>query len=159
VYFVRGRLPRQRLKVKAKATRDTKYLLVLEKKQGTSAHELCAGLPTEFEDYMNYIRNLRDEDLPDYQHLRKIFNKLFRRQGFEYKNVFDWTIREFLRLEPDAQESLVSEVWMNGEERRLRSHEARQHVERGDDILDMHLRRINRHAYHDFHAFPHTSNS
>ena len=57
---------------------------------------------------MNYVNNLRDEDRPDYQHLRKMFGKLFRRQGFEYDNVFDWTIREFLRLEPDAQESLAS---------------------------------------------------
>ncbi|KIW24846.1 uncharacterized protein PV07_10534 [Cladophialophora immunda] len=104
VYFMRGRLPWQGLKAK----RDAKYLLVLEKKQTISAHELCAGLPSEFEDYMNYVRNLRDEDQPDYQHLRKIFNKLFRRQGFEYDNAFDWTIREFLRLEPKAQESLAS---------------------------------------------------
>ena len=35
------------------------------------------------------------------------FNKLFRRQGFEYDNVFDWTIQEFLR-QPNAQESLAS---------------------------------------------------
>ncbi|KAK5442638.1 hypothetical protein LTS15_010956 [Exophiala xenobiotica] len=95
VYFIRGRLPWQGLKAK----RDVKYLLVLEKKQGTSAHDLCAGLPAEFEEYMNYVRNLRDEDQPDYPHLRNMFKKLFRRQGFEYDNVFDWTIREFLRLE------------------------------------------------------------
>ncbi|KAK5203065.1 hypothetical protein LTR41_011187 [Exophiala xenobiotica] len=95
VYFIRGRLPWQGLKAK----RDAKYLLVLGKKQGTSAHDLCAGLPAEFEEYMNYVRNLRDEDQPDYPHLRNMFKKLFRRQGFEYDNVFDWTIREFLRLE------------------------------------------------------------
>ncbi|KAK5214988.1 hypothetical protein LTR72_011921, partial [Exophiala xenobiotica] len=54
VYFIRGRLPWQGLR----ANRDAKYLLVLEKKQGTSAHDLCAGLPAEFEEYMNYVRNL-----------------------------------------------------------------------------------------------------
>ncbi|KAK5188737.1 hypothetical protein LTR72_011684 [Exophiala xenobiotica] len=97
VYFIRGRLPWQGLKAK----RDTKYLLVLEKKQDTSAHDLCAGLPAGFEEYMNYVHNLRDEDQPDYPHLRNTFNKLFRREGFEYDNVFDWTIREFLGLEPD----------------------------------------------------------
>jgi hypothetical protein len=37
-----------------------------------------------------------------------LVTKLFRRQGFEYDNVFDWTIREFLRLEPDAQEPFAS---------------------------------------------------
>jgi hypothetical protein len=88
VYFMRGRLPWQGLKAK----RHAKYPLVLEKKQATSASELCAGLPAEFADYINYVHNLRDEDRPDYQHLRKIFTKLFRRQGFEYDSVFDWTI-------------------------------------------------------------------
>lgn len=104
VYFMRGRLPWQGLKAKG----DAKNLLVLEKKQATSANELCAGLPTEFADYMNYVYNLRYEDRPDYQSLRKKFKGLFHRQGFENDNVFDWTIREFQRLEPDAQESLPS---------------------------------------------------
>ncbi|KAK5189052.1 hypothetical protein LTR96_010935 [Exophiala xenobiotica] len=118
VYFIRGRFPWQGFKAK----RDAKHLLVLEKKQATSASELCAGLPTEFEEYMDYVPNLRYEDRPDYRHLRKMFNKLFRRQGFEYGNVFDWTIPEFLRLEPNTQEPLAS----NGCTRAARSrhHEA-----------------------------------
>ncbi|KAK5397855.1 hypothetical protein LTR06_011559, partial [Exophiala xenobiotica] len=85
------------------AKRDAKYLLVLGKKQGISAHDLCAGLPAEFEEYMHYVHDLRDEDQPDYQHLRKMFGRLFRRRGYEYDNVFDWTIREFLKLEPAAK--------------------------------------------------------
>jgi casein kinase I family protein HRR25 len=104
VYFMRGRLPWQGLKAK----RHAKYLLVLEMKQATSSSELCSGLPKEFVDYMNYVQELRGEDRPDYQHLRKIFTNLFRRQGFEYDNVFDWTIREFQRLEPDVQEPPAS---------------------------------------------------
>jgi hypothetical protein len=55
VYFMRGRLTWQGLKAK----RLAKYPLVLEKKQATSASELCAGLPTEFADSMNYMRDLR----------------------------------------------------------------------------------------------------
>ena len=31
------------------------------------------------------------------------FNDLFRRQGFEYDNVFDWTILEFQRLEAESE--------------------------------------------------------
>ena len=99
VYFMRGKLPWQGLKAK----RDAKYLQVLEKKQVTSPSELCAGLPSEFEDYMTYVRSLQDEDQPDYQGLRKMFDKLFREQGFELDSVYDWTIREFQRLEPAAQ--------------------------------------------------------
>lgn len=70
--------------------------------------ELCAGLPKPFEKYMRYVHELHDEDVPDYQGLRKLFDKLFREQGFERDNVFDWTIREFQRLEPDVQEPHAS---------------------------------------------------
>jgi hypothetical protein len=42
---------------------------------------------------------LLNEDKPDYGYLRKMFRNLFRRQGFEYDNVFDWTIRELEKLE------------------------------------------------------------
>ncbi|KIW24259.1 uncharacterized protein PV07_09987 [Cladophialophora immunda] len=58
VYFMRGRLPWQGLKAKW----DAQYLLVLEKKQATSASEFCAGLPTKFVDYFDYVHNLPDED-------------------------------------------------------------------------------------------------
>lgn len=104
VYFMRGKLPWQGLKAK----RYDKYLRVLEMKRATSSSELCEGLPQELTDYMNYVHNLRENDQPDYQHLRKMFTRLFRRQGYEYDNVFDWTIREFQRLESEAQEPLVS---------------------------------------------------
>ncbi|KAK7894624.1 hypothetical protein LTR67_006386 [Exophiala xenobiotica] len=99
-----GRLPWQGLKAK----RDAKELLVLEKKQATSTSELCDGLPTQFEEYMSYVRNLRYEDQPDYRHLREMFKRLFRRQGFEYDDVFDWTLQEFQRLETETQEPLAS---------------------------------------------------
>jgi hypothetical protein len=87
----------------------------LEKKQVTSASELCAGLPTEFEDYMDYVHSLHDENQPDYQGLPEMFDELFREQGIEHDNVFDWTIREFQRLEPAAQEPLA---FKNADDRR-----------------------------------------
>ena len=106
VYFLRGKLPWQGLKAK----RGAKYLLVLEMKQATSASELCAGLPAPFEKYMRYVHNLHDGDLPDYRGLRKMFDKTFSEQGFERDNVFDWTIREFQRLESVAQQPPASKV-------------------------------------------------
>ena len=99
VYFMRGRLPWQGLKA---TSGEDRYRRVLEMKQTVRMSELCAGLPTEFVDYMEYVRTLLDDDIPDYRYLRKIFDNLFHRQGFESDNVFDWTIREFHRLEAES---------------------------------------------------------
>ena len=46
-------------------------------KQTASVSDLCADLPTEFADYMNYVHNLRYEDRPDYGSLRKMLKDLF----------------------------------------------------------------------------------
>jgi len=43
---------------------------------------------------MDYCRNLKFEEKPDYTYLRRIFKDLFNRNGFEYDYVYDWNILE-----------------------------------------------------------------
>lgn len=100
VYFRKGRLPWQGLK---SVTGEAKYLHVLEMKQEISVEELCADLPPEFARYMHYVRQLQEDERPDYRHLRKLFNDLFKRRRFQNDEVFDWTIREFNRLEAELR--------------------------------------------------------
>ena len=105
LYFLHGSLPWQGLKA---PSRHEKYRLVFERKKTITVSELCQGLPVEFITYMNYVRGLAYQDKPDYKYLRKLFDHLFRCQGFEHDNVFDWTIREFERLSPVDQYRLIS---------------------------------------------------
>ncbi|EXJ80936.1 CK1/CK1/CK1-D protein kinase [Capronia epimyces CBS 606.96] len=97
VYFLKGKLPWQGLRG------EGKYRRVLEMKQTIPVDELCADLPPEFASYMHHVRHPNEDDLPDYRYLRKLFSNLFHREGFENDNVFDWTIREFIRLEAESQ--------------------------------------------------------
>jgi len=46
------------------------------KKMGTPTEVLCKGQPQEFVTYMNYCKNLRFEDKPDYTYLRNLFKDL-----------------------------------------------------------------------------------
>ena len=105
LYFLHGSLPWQGLQA---FSRQEKHRLVLEWKKTIKVAELCHDLPAEFATYMSYIRDMGDQEKPDYKHLRDLFNRLFRRQGFEYDNVFDWTIREFERLPCMDQQRLVA---------------------------------------------------
>lgn len=95
LYFLLGSLPWQGLKA---SNRQEKYRLVFERKKTIEVAELYHGLPAEFATYLSYIRGLGDQGQPDYKYLRILFDSLFRREGFEYDNVFDWTIREFEKL-------------------------------------------------------------
>ncbi|CAG9824721.1 unnamed protein product [Phaedon cochleariae] len=92
MYFNRGSLPWQGLKA---ATKRQKYERISEKKMSTPIEELCKGYPIEFPTYLNYCRQLRFEERPDYSYLRQLFRTLFHRQGFTYDYVFDWNMLKF----------------------------------------------------------------
>lgn len=72
LYFLRGNLPWQGLKA---ATNKQKYEKIGEKKQSTSVKELCDGYPDEFGQYLLYARNLRFDQAPDYDYLKRLFDK------------------------------------------------------------------------------------
>ncbi|KAI5963141.1 hhp1 [Candida pseudojiufengensis] len=100
IYFCRGSLPWQGLKA---ATKRQKYDRIMEKKMTTPNNILCKGLPTEFLDYMNYIKTLRFDDKPDYAYLRKLFRDLFKKENYRYDYVFDWTLYKFQQEKQRAQ--------------------------------------------------------
>jgi hypothetical protein len=102
LYFIRGSLPWQGLKAESEKQRET---LILEKKKATSVEELCDGLAKGFKEYMVHVRALGFKDKPDYAYLRRIFRNSFLREGFEYDNVFDWTILKFLMASQDSNRS------------------------------------------------------
>jgi hypothetical protein len=45
--------------------------------------------------YMNYCRNLKFEETPNYQFLRRLFKELYHKCCFEHDFIFDWTIQRF----------------------------------------------------------------
>jgi casein kinase 1 alpha len=92
MYFNRGSLPWQGLKVQKAATKKQKYEKISEKKMSTPVEILCKGFSAEFAMYLNYCRGLRFEEAPDYMYLRQLFRILFRTLNHQYDYVFDWTI-------------------------------------------------------------------
>ncbi|KAM9912935.1 hypothetical protein OXX69_002094 [Metschnikowia pulcherrima] len=92
IYFCRGSLPWQGLKA---ATKRQKYDRIMEKKMTIPNDVLTKGLPDKFLEYMNYVKNLRFDDKPNYAYLRNLFRDLFKRESYRYDYVFDWTLYKF----------------------------------------------------------------
>jgi serine/threonine protein kinase len=88
VYFLKGTLPWQGLKAKDPKLKQKQ---ILEKKLSTSIESLCQGLPVEFVQYFQHVRELNFEQKPDYQFLRRIFKDLYYRKDTNADPVFDWT--------------------------------------------------------------------
>jgi serine/threonine protein kinase len=57
-----------------------------------SPEQLCKGHPPEFLSYIVYCRSLLFEEHPDYNYLKHLFKELYKREGFCYDAIFDWSI-------------------------------------------------------------------
>ena len=43
---------------------------------------------------MGYCRDLKFEEKPDYNYLRRMFKDLFNRMGYEFDYNYEWTVLE-----------------------------------------------------------------
>lgn len=87
LYFLRGSLPWQGLKA---PTNKQKYEKISEKKQTTQIEELINGFPKEFGDYLEYVRNLKFEQEPDYNYLRSLMDKVLDSINEQADGYYDW---------------------------------------------------------------------
>ena len=89
MYFLRGSLPWQGLKIKSK---EDRYKKILDKKKETSSEDLCKGFPEEFREFVEYTRNLDYYEQPDYEMLRnKFLNLVTKKIGETFDYIYDWT--------------------------------------------------------------------
>jgi len=96
-YFLRGSLPWQGLQARS---RDEKFARIRDMKKLTKAADLFEGLPREFERYLDYVRGMRRDELPNYQRVRDVFRKLAAQSNITYDAEFDWVVKERETGEP-----------------------------------------------------------
>ena len=95
MYFLRGNLPWQGLKVKSK---ENRYAKILEKKKETTSEQLCKNFPEEFKDFLEYAKNLEYTEQPKYDlYKSKFFNLVVNQLGESFDYIYDWTTEHDLR--------------------------------------------------------------
>ena len=102
IYLKNGFLPWQGIKSK---NRSEKNELILKKKFNTSVNELCINLPYEFIAFINYIKELKFEDKPNYLYLKELLGIIFNKNSFIYDLSFDFSyIFENIERKEDLSE-------------------------------------------------------
>ena len=91
MYFLRGSLPWQGIPGKNK---DERYKKILQKKEETTAHELCKDFPEEFEKYIDYTRNMEYEEDPDYERLKEYFKNIIEEKNENFDYIYIWSTEE-----------------------------------------------------------------
>eukprot|EP01015_Nassula_variabilis_P006331 TRINITY_DN14816_c0_g1_i2.p1 TRINITY_DN14816_c0_g1~~TRINITY_DN14816_c0_g1_i2.p1 ORF type:complete len:285 (+),score=13.16 TRINITY_DN14816_c0_g1_i2:204-1058(+) len=92
VYFLKGKLPWQHYESQDKKQQFQK---IGEEKWSTKLETLCTGLNKEIQEYLTYCSNLKFDEEPNYEYLKKLLNDLFVKEGYEYDYFYDWTSLEF----------------------------------------------------------------
>ena len=88
LYFLRGNLPWQGLKINKK---EDRYKKILDTKRLVSSKELCIGFPDEFCQFVDYCRNLKFEEEPDYDYLKGLLKKVMIDNDFVLDFIYDWS--------------------------------------------------------------------
>ena len=88
IYFLKGKLPWQNIKVKDK---EEKFKKILQKKLEISSSELCFGIPKEFEIFLEYVKNLKYDEKPDYNMLKDLLYKVMKDGNYKNDYIYDWT--------------------------------------------------------------------
>uniref|UniRef100_A0A8B9JRY7 non-specific serine/threonine protein kinase n=1 Tax=Astyanax mexicanus TaxID=7994 RepID=A0A8B9JRY7_ASTMX len=83
MYFLRGSLPWQGLKVRSTSAG-----------KNTPIEVLCENFPEEMATYLRYVRRLDFFEKPDYEYLRTLFTELFERKGYTFDYTYDWVGRQ-----------------------------------------------------------------
>ena len=60
------------------------------KKKATTAKELCDGYPKQLENFINYTRNLKFMEVPNYDYLRNLLKEVIALENSEIDFYYDW---------------------------------------------------------------------
>ena len=93
IYFTKGSLPWQGLPAK---TKQEKYQKIMEVKCKVPSGELCAQLPIQIKNMLDYAKNLRFDEQPDYNHFRIQLKELFISSHYKYDYIFDWLKKDYV---------------------------------------------------------------
>ena len=97
LYFLRGSLPWQGIKI---SNKEDRYRKICEIKKNTSIKELCSGLPNELETILTYVRNLEFKQVPDYNYLKLLLKNILVNNNSCIDFFYDWN-REKPKIEKD----------------------------------------------------------
>ena len=87
LYFLKGSLPWQGLKINNK---EERYKKICEIKKNIPVKELCSGLPNEFETILDYVKNLKFTQVPNYNYLKSLLKNILEKNNSCIDFFFDW---------------------------------------------------------------------
>ena len=94
IFFMKKRLPWQG--IKGRTYKECYHKLFLMKKY-MKIEELCKGLPKEIIEYMNYAKEMKFEQEPNYKYLKDLFRTILKKNNIIFdKYIYSWCRKDVL---------------------------------------------------------------
>ncbi|CAK76717.1 unnamed protein product (macronuclear) [Paramecium tetraurelia] len=108
MYFLRGSLPWQNLRAN---NQKEKYDRIMEKKLATSSETLCKNYPQQLLQFVDYTKNLKFDEKPDYQFIKNLFISIMQENELRMEYIYDWddedTQRDKIQIRNDEKNDLL----------------------------------------------------
>ena len=133
IYFLKGYLPWQGFKVKVK---EDRYKKILEKKKEINSEKLCEDLPSIFQIFVDYTRNLEYLEEPDYDKFKNIFfNYVTNELNETFEFLYDWTTSFDINQRKVFHNNLISNFQISEKKKYLEKESGRLHKRNKKDEL------------------------
>ncbi|CAD8045666.1 unnamed protein product [Paramecium sonneborni] len=87
IYLLRGNLPWQNI---TSSSDKEKTKLVGKFKMELDLKDLCKGLPSEFQSYLDYVYKLKFVSTPNYKYLQSLFKRIAEQNNISFDRKYDW---------------------------------------------------------------------
>ena len=115
LYFFRGSVPWQNLKIKSRVER---FNVINDIKKKINYKVLCQNLPDKLYDFGMYVKNLKFEEDPNYKYMQKLFYSILADICEENDDKFSWikesnislSHKNFLKEKPSSHKRLFEKI-------------------------------------------------
>lgn len=63
-------------------------------KMNMAEEDICDGCPAQFSQFLKYVKSLKFDERPNYEHINSLFKDLAEEKNYVYDEVFDWYLIE-----------------------------------------------------------------
>ena len=114
IYLIKGKLPWSKIK---SGTISERFNNTLNLKKNITNEELCKNLPSEFCDYIKYVKSLKFQEEPNYLYLKNLFIKVLDKMQETNDLCFSWRKIKLSKKEEQIQYSTIMST-LNGLKRK-----------------------------------------
>jgi len=90
-------------------TKDFSGYKLIKRQEKRKTTEYLKSIPIEFTEFLNYTKNLKFDEAPDYDYLKKLLLKISENENLTLDYIYDWDEEEAYKEEKEKVKTIVNQ--------------------------------------------------